>query len=134
MRSRICLTRKDAVKFLKQGSAKWSNKTLIYLDPPYYVKGRELYHDFYKPEDHTKVADAVRENLSGQKWIVSYDNVAAIRSLYANVRHVTYDIGYSARSARKGSEVMFFCDGLKGPPGLGMMSLSTDQSKILFGK
>lgn len=58
----------------------------------------------------------LRDALSRQKWIVSYDNVVAIRSLYANVRHVTYDIGYSARSARKGSEVMFFCDGLKVPP------------------
>jgi DNA adenine methylase len=37
MRSRISLTCKDALKFLKGNSSKWSDNTLIYLDPPYYV-------------------------------------------------------------------------------------------------
>ena len=50
---------------------------------------------------------------------VSYDNVSAIRALYPGVRHMVYDIGYSARSARKGSEIMFFCEGLKVPSLLG---------------
>jgi DNA adenine methylase len=118
MRNRISLTRKDALRFLATGSKKWPRKTLIYLDPPYYVKGRELYHDFYLPGDHAAVAAFVCGNLP-QHWIVSYDNVKEIRSLYASARRVTYDIGYSARSARTGSEVMFFGDSLKIPPDLG---------------
>ena len=133
MRSRIRLTRMDAVKFLERGSLKWSTDTLIYLDPPYYVKGRQLYYDFYLPEDHAKVAGAVRNSLARQKWIVSYDNVPAIRSLYSDVRRITYDIGYSARAASKGSEVMFFADGLKVPPGLGAIR-QPKQSKNGSGK
>lgn len=119
MRSRISLTQKDALKFLTAGSRKWPDKTLIYLDPPYFVKGRELYHDFYQPGDHANVAKFVVGGRLRQRWMVSYDNVKQIRSLYAAARHVTYDIGYSARSARTGSEVMFFSDGLKIPPDLG---------------
>lgn len=119
MRSRISLTRRDALKFLISGSRKWPQKTLIYLDPPYYVKGRELYHDFYQPRDHAAVADFVTSGALSQRWIVSYDNVTEIRDLYARARHITYDIGYSARSARTGSEVMFFANGMKVPLDLG---------------
>src|ERR1039458_10898999 len=73
MKDRIKLTRKDALKFLQAGIGKWPARTLIYLDPPYYVKGRDLYYDFYKPEDHAKVADFVRTGIKHQRWIVSYE-------------------------------------------------------------
>jgi DNA adenine methylase len=115
MRNRIGLSHQDALTFLKRGARRWPEKTLVYLDPPYFVKGRQLYHDFYQPEDHSKVAKFVIEKLTNQKWIVSYDNVEEIRSLYPGVRRMIYDIGYSARSASKGSEVMFFCRGLRVP-------------------
>lgn len=116
LRGRIKLTRQDALTFLKSGAPKWPKETLIYLDPPYYVKGRDLYYDFYDHEDHEKVAKFVNLCIDRQRWIVSYDNVPAIRELYSRARHVMYDIGYSARSAARGSEVMFFCDDLRIPP------------------
>src|SRR5712691_2553721 len=40
MKKRIELSRVDALAFLKAGVPNWPTKTLIYLDPPYYVKGR----------------------------------------------------------------------------------------------
>ena len=132
MRSRISLTRKDALKFLTTGAAKWPTKTLIYLDPPYYVKGRELYHDFYQPGDHAAVAEFVVGGNLPQRWMVSYDNVKEIRDLYARARHVIYDIGYSARSARTGSEVMFFADGVKVPPDLGSVKSKSRQRDFEF--
>ena len=112
----IKLTRQDALKFLKSGAAKWPKETLIYLDPPYYVKGRDLYYDFYEQKDHASVADFVKTGITAQRWIVSYDNVPQIRDLYKGARHVVYNIGYSARAASQGSEVMFFCEGLQIPP------------------
>jgi len=132
MRSRISLTRQDALKFLKKGSSNWPESTLIYLDPPYFVKGRELYYDYYQPRDHAEVAAFVTGNLKHQRWIVSYDNVEAIHKLYPGVRHVIYDIGYSARSARRGSEIMFFCEGLRVPRFLRPKSQKTDQSVLSF--
>jgi len=131
MKGRISLTRQDALKFLKSGVTRWPKKTLIYLDPPYYVKGRELYYDFYQHEDHEEVAEFVTENITRQTWIVSYDNVQPIRSLYAQSRHLTYDIGYSARSSRQGSEVMFFSDGLQVPPLVGPIK-ATSNPRFLF--
>lgn len=131
MRDRIKLTRQDALRFLKAGISKWPKETLIYLDPPYYVKGRDLYYDFYEHKDHKRIADFINESAIQQKWIVSYDNVQPIRDLYPSSRFITYDIGYSARSASQGSEVMFFCDGLKVPPLIGSIRLTEDHAGIL---
>ena len=126
MKKRIALTRKDALKFLEAGSVKWPEKTLVYLDPPYYVKGRELYYDFYKPEDHAAVAACVRDRLLRQQWIVSYDNVPAIRQLYEGECYMTYDIGYSAsETSKRGSEVMFFNKRLKIPALVGPIVVTT---------
>jgi len=66
--------------------------------PPYYVKGRELYHDFYKPEDRAAVASFVVGGNLKQRWMVSYDNVKEIRTLHSAARHVVYDVGYRVRS------------------------------------
>jgi DNA adenine methylase len=129
MKDRIKLTRQDALKFLKAGAPKWPEQTLVYLDPPYYAKGRDLYYDFYNPEDHAIVADFVRTGITKQKWIVSYDNAPAIRKLYKGSPHIVYDIGYSARSASQGSEVMFFRDGLKVPPLVGSITLTEDHTR-----
>ncbi len=108
MKKRIKLTRSDAISFLKFGLPKWEAKALVYLDPPYYERGRELYYDYYKPEDHADVAKLISEKMKNRYWIVSYDNVAAIKKLYSAHRSITYNVGYSARDQYIGKEVMFF--------------------------
>jgi len=123
MKKRIRLTCVDALSFLDAGSVIWPKKTLIYLDPPYYAKGRDLYYDYYQHDDHVRVARYVAENMSSKKWIVSYDNVPTIRSLYKQHQQIVYRIGYSARESRQGSEAMFFGNTLKMPPLEGPLSL-----------
>lgn len=130
LRSRIKLTRQDALKFLQSGVARWPEQTLIYLDPPYYVKGRDLYHDFYEPDDHAKIAGFIK-SIVKQQWIVSYDNVKPIRDLYKGSRHVVYNIGYSARSSSQGSEVMYFGRGLKVPSLIGPIQMTEDHAGTL---
>lgn len=128
--SRINLSQKDALQLLSEGAERWPAKTLIYLDPPYYAKGRELYYDFYNHEDHVSVAKVVQAKLRRQKWIVSYDNTEAICEMYADRRRAIYDIGYSARNSRKGSEVMFFCDTLKVPPLVGPVVATEEPNEL----
>ena len=121
---RICLSRVDAIDFLKAGVLKWPEKTLIYLDPPYYVKGRDLYYDFYKPEDHAEVADFVTTTMFQHRWIVSYDNAPEIRALYRGFQRIVYDIGYSAGpTSPEGREVMFFSDGMRVCPMVGPVKI-----------
>ncbi|MGH7791025.1 MAG: DNA adenine methylase [Thermodesulfobacteriota bacterium] len=113
LRSRICLSRNDAVAFLSNKLKTWPAKTLIYLDPPYYTKGKDLYFDYYTHEDHERIAKLVTKRIRRQRWIVSYDNVRPIRKMYAGYRRIVYGVGYSAREFREGREAMFFGDGVK---------------------
>jgi DNA adenine methylase len=59
MRERFSLTNLDAAMFLRSGATQWEPNTLIYCDPPYFVKGRELYYHFYKDRDHEEIADVM---------------------------------------------------------------------------
>ena len=111
---RIEVTCTDAVEFLRRRSGGFGKKDLIYVDPPYFEKGRLLYYDAYGPNDHAAVAELLAE-FEGPRWVVSYDDVDAIRSLYAFAPRVRYTIGYSARNRTQGREVMFFSKGMTVP-------------------
>ncbi|EBM5746174.1 DNA adenine methylase [Salmonella enterica] len=110
----IFLTNMDAVDFLDYVVVKLSGDSLIYLDPPYYIKGQGLYENHYKHDDHTLISKKVISELN-VPWIVSYDNVPQINDLYKSCKKMSYGINYSAQDRYLGSEVMFFSDGLKKP-------------------
>lgn len=112
--SRITLYNMDAAELIVDVLPKLPDNTLVYLDPPYYVKGRGLYENHYKHEDHALIADLVRNKIQ-QPWIVSYDNVQPIRDLYEGLRQTTFGIWYTAGTTHSGKEVMVFRDGLKTP-------------------
>lgn len=119
-RRRITLTNMDATALLTRYASDWARRTLVYLDPPYFDKGRELYYNFYEQGDHAGVASAVRD-LRKVSWIVSYDDVVPIHALYSEESWLQYQIGYSARERTKGREAMFFSSGLQVPAVLGSM-------------
>ncbi len=110
-RNRIHLSRLDAVQFLT--SIKPSQNSIVYLDPPYYRAGAELYLNAYSPDNHVEVRDAVGR-LSAP-WIVSYDDVPKIRELYQSVKSRRFELLHTARSLRIGKEVMFFSSELRIP-------------------
>lgn len=114
MRTRITLTNMDAVAFIESRQQAWSKQTLVYLDPPYYVKGGQLYYDSYSHADHAAVAAKVTA-MENVKWMVSYDDAPEIHHLYAGSNWLRYSIGYSARDHGVGSEAMFFHPSLKVP-------------------
>lgn len=108
---RIHLSNLDALAFLKHIVPTMPARKLVYLDPPYYVKGRRrLYASFYKPGDHKAIAGALAK--ARFHWIVSYDNVVDIRALYSRYRRVTYKLRYTAAERQSGAEVMFFSPNL----------------------
>jgi len=90
-------------------------KSLVYLDPPYYVKGAGLYRNFYKHEDHSRIAKLLGSDRFRRPWIVSYDNVAEIQQMYAFVKPYAYGLNYTAQRRYTGSEVMFFSRRLEAP-------------------
>jgi DNA adenine methylase len=131
LKKKISVTKLDALKFLTSGAKKWPSNTLIYCDPPYYIKGKDLYYHFYKHEDHERIAMFVQDRIVKQRWVVSYDNVPQIRDLYDGCQRAIYGIGYSARGSRTGSEVMFFSDKLSVPPLVGAVTPIEEQRRLL---
>lgn len=111
-RSRIHVTNMEAMTFIKNGITSLPDKSFIYLDPPYYVKGRGLYMNAYKPEDHAQIASTILRDLN-YPWMVSYDDVPEIRQLYEGINKECYVLRYSASKQRKGQEIVFLSPQLK---------------------
>lgn len=88
-------------------------KSLIYLDPPYYVKGRGLYRNFYTHDDHLAIAQLLQAKSFKKHWVVSYDNAEQICEMYSMSNSMSYSLHYTAQKRYLGSEVMFFSRGLK---------------------
>lgn len=113
-RSRVKLYNLDALFFLRTVQSHLPEKSLIYLDPPYYVKADRLYQNFYRHQDHLDIAKAVQEKLK-TPWIVSYDNMPEIIEMYKESPKITYGMNYSAAKRYEGSEAMFFSQSLSIP-------------------
>jgi DNA adenine methylase len=90
-------------------------KSLVYLDPPYYVKGAGLYRNFYKHEDHVRIAKLLGSDRFRRPWVVSYDNADEIKEMYAYATPYAYGLNYTAQRRYTGSEVMFFSNRIDVP-------------------
>ncbi len=102
----------DALEYISETMK--TNNNFMYLDPPYYVKGHKLYKNFYKPEDHSRIAEMMN-SYRDRKWVISYDNVPQIKSLYSSFDPITYSLNYSAGRKTTGVEVIFLSDSLTPP-------------------
>ena len=113
-REHIRLYNQDAANFITDLLPTLPTKSLVYLDPPYYVKGQGLYQNHYLHTDHVVIANQIKcENRL--PWIVSYDHAPEIIAMYQDCPNIEYGINYSAQEKYKGAEVMFFSNALKIP-------------------
>jgi len=104
---KISIYNLDAIELMRVLSDELPDKTLIYFDPPYYLKGKELYVNHYKHEDHLLVSQMIK-GISGYKWLVSYDNEKEILKLYKENKKFSYSLNYSAVNATSGTEVIIY--------------------------
>lgn len=111
-KNKIELYNMDAVQLIKLLKKTLTSKTLFYFDPPYYLKGKDLYLNFYVDKDHQVIANEIA-TLKDQKWIITYDDVSQIRNLYSDYRQKSFKLFYSAGSYNKqGQEIMIFSDNI----------------------
>lgn len=113
-RSRIRLYNRDAGDLIRAVLPTLPKKTLVYLDPPYYVKGQGLYENHYLHDDHVEIAKLVKKKIE-LPWIVSYDHTPKIVDMYDGCPTIEYGINYSAQDRYRGAEIMFFSKGLTIP-------------------
>lgn len=113
-RNKIELTNLDAVEVI-QNIEQFHPETdniFMYLDPPYYKKGKFLYLNNYGHLDHLRLSQAVAE-LRNVKWLISYDNVDEIKDIYQNYRMSSFDLNYTLQSKKFGSELLIFSDNFR---------------------
>ena len=108
-KDRIALTNLDGISFVRKIDAK-PESVFIYLDPPYFQKGADLYMNFYVESDHRRLANFVHKMK--KRWMISYDHHEFILSLYAGERKILYRLSQSA-SNRVGNEVLVFSEALR---------------------
>jgi len=102
--NRIQVTNLDGVELIKTFSSN-RDECFIYLDPPYYQKGANLYLNAFSDADHTKLAKYV-SRLS-IPWLLSYDNHSFITNLYHRFEKRAYKLQHST-SNKIGDEVLIF--------------------------
>lgn len=96
----------DAIEFLRQEVVNnIDDHCLVFLDPPYYIKGARLYLNYYEHKDHVKLSKFLKKQKCFQ-WIVSYDNVQQIRKLYSGMKQISFDLRYSVHTSKYGSELL----------------------------
>lgn len=107
-RERIAISNDDAIQFIDRAVIPLDHKrTFVYLDPPYYAKGCDLYLNYYSPADHAALARYITKQRR-VPWVMSYDHVPEIAMLYAKFRQVRFALDYTARERREGNEVLIF--------------------------
>jgi DNA adenine methylase len=115
-RGRIHLYNDDAELFLGRAGGDFPLTSMTYIDPPYFEKGSSLYKNSYQKADHSRLSELFSQLK--MPWFLTYDNVPPIRELYRNFVSLELDIGYSAQTKRRGSELLVFGPSIKPPPGL----------------
>lgn len=106
-KGRVEVHNKDAVELLTSGEYDLKD-ALIFLDPPYFDKGRRLYVKSYTTDCHVGLAKMLKGSLQNAKWVLTYDKVPDIARLYEGVDSLNFCLHYSAGNRVIGTEVMYF--------------------------
>lgn len=109
LREQITVLGMDALDLLVDCIPGLPDKSLVYLDPPYYVKGSQLYRNHYEHGDHEAIAWCARR--AKYPLLITYDDCSEIRELYDGMSSSNFSLQYSTHLARpKVSEVMFYAN------------------------
>ena len=112
-RDNIELFNMDAIDFMKQELKYKRNKSIfVYIDPPYYKEGSNLYRCYYTPEQHQLLAKFLLSKSF--PWLISYDNAKEIQKMYKQKSPLTIHMDYSVHTSRKAEELLI--SNLKIPP------------------
>ena len=93
----------DCCEFLRAHPEK--PDTLVYADPPYYIKtyiyGKD--GDMHESFDHKAFAETIRKR---RDWMISYNDCDYIRELYKGCRIFTESWAYGMNASKESSEVI----------------------------
>ena len=120
-RDDIHLHNEDARRLVKRLAPRLAHLNLVYLDPPYFQKGQDLYLNFYEEDDHALLAHTLKDLPSRVRWMLSYDAHPTVERLYRGFRGFSYTLNYTAQERMRGRELIFFSRGMQIPALVGSM-------------
>ena len=106
-RNHIKVYNKDIRSFIKRVINNKQAGAFIYFDPPYYVKGKELYINYFHPHDHIEIRDHIIEYIHCP-WIMTYDAEESISDIYAEYKNMQYNLNYSLANKGMSHELIIF--------------------------
>jgi DNA adenine methylase len=116
----IFVTNLEASHFCRlysEGKFGKTENSLVFVDPPYYVQGRNLYNYYATDRIHTLIAEQLlaANTSSSWKWILTYDEAKQINQMYPNeqVNKYEYGINYSANKRGRFLEYLFTSNDLE---------------------
>lgn len=101
---RIEISNEDAVVMLNKLVTPVDN-TLVYIDPPYFKQGPELYRQYFEKSDHLRLAEYLQNGFEYQ-WIVSYDNNDFITEIYKHQTIEKINLFHRAQKQHIGEELI----------------------------
>ena len=126
-RERISVSCADGLEFIKTLNP---DKTMFFIDPPYFNKGAKLYLNCLDEDYHRKLAAQLRK-MKRRAWILTYDDCPEIREMYGNWARINpYSLSYSAYKIRKGSEILITPKWLKIPNIKNLKTQAIDPNQI----
>jgi DNA adenine methylase len=119
----------ESLEFLEEIFSNEKEPYFIFLDPPYYVQGENLYYNFYNDSNHTQLANLLKD-YSHSNWFLTYDNCERIKELYSDFRTAYLPMTYTLQEKKKSKEIMVFSDNLYLPRNLRLGNKSEEMAMI----
>lgn len=102
-RDRIHVSGDDGIQFIRGLDPE---RTFLFIDPPYYAKGRMLYLNALDGEYHNALSAQLKSML-GTAWVLTYDDCPEVRRLYRGWTTIRpFSLRYTAAERRSGKEVL----------------------------
>jgi len=79
------------------------DSAIMYLDPPYFVKGGQLYRYGFS-EEHLKLTEKLKTLKC--RWVLSYDDCPEIREMYKWAKIIDISAWYSVGGSNKTNELI----------------------------
>lgn len=107
LKSKIKLYNSDASRLIIMNLMKIRTPMFLNIDPPYVIKGSQLYTNYFNATDHSNLKKIIVKHLiADYPWIITYDDCTLVRDLYKQFHMQEYDIAHNAGGTVQGKELV----------------------------
>lgn len=107
LKGKIKLYNKDAGYLIRMSLMKMKAPMFLNIDPPYVIKGSQLYTNFFTEGDHLNLQRLIIKHLDEEfPWIITYDDCQLVRDLYRRFHMEEYGITHNAGGSVQGKEIV----------------------------